>query len=82
MGAIGMTDRLVTLAPLVGWLRGIHAYVNVVGSMMFGGISARLADISAIGPSRSAHEAGRLQADSRQLTVPRRSGPDHPADIR
>jgi TRAP-type transport system large permease protein len=52
MGAIGMTDRLVNFSRLmVGWLRGGHAYVNVVGSMLFGGVSgSALADISALGP--------------------------------
>jgi tripartite ATP-independent transporter DctM subunit len=52
MGAIGMTDRLVNFSRLlVGRLRGGHAYVNVVGSMMFGGVSgSALADISALGP--------------------------------
>ena len=52
MTAIGMTDRLVNLSRLmVGRLRGGLAYVNVVGSMMFSGVSgSALADISALGP--------------------------------
>ena len=52
MTAIGMTDRLVNLSRLlVGRLRGGLAYVNVVGSMMFAGVSgSALADISALGP--------------------------------
>ncbi|PST22464.1 TRAP transporter large permease [Mesorhizobium plurifarium] len=52
MTAIGMTDRLVGLSRLlVGRLRGGLAYVNVVGSMMFSGVSgSALADISALGP--------------------------------
>lgn len=52
MAAIGMTDRLVNLSRLmVGRLRGGLAYVNVVGSMMFSGVSgSAMADISALGP--------------------------------
>lgn len=52
MTAVGMTDRLVNLSRLmVGRLRGGLAYVNVVGSMMFSGVSgSALADISALGP--------------------------------
>lgn len=52
MTAIGMTDRLVQLSRLmVGRLRGGLAYVNVVGSMLFSGVSgSALADISALGP--------------------------------
>ncbi|MCW2308510.1 TRAP transporter large permease [Rhodobium gokarnense] len=52
MTSIGMTDRLVGFSRLlVGRLRGGIAYVNVVGSMMFSGVSgSALADISAMGP--------------------------------
>jgi tripartite ATP-independent transporter DctM subunit len=52
MTSIGMTDRLVNLSRLmVGRLRGGLAYVNIVGSMMFSGVSgSALADISALGP--------------------------------
>ncbi|RST83490.1 TRAP transporter large permease [Aquibium carbonis] len=52
MTAIGMTDRLLNLSRLlVGRLRGGLAYVNVVGSMFFSGVSgSALADISALGP--------------------------------
>lgn len=52
MAAISMTDRLVNFARLgVGKFKGGIAYVNVVGSMMFGGVSgSALADISALGP--------------------------------
>ncbi|WBU53810.1 TRAP transporter large permease [Paracoccus sp. SCSIO 75233] len=52
MSAIGMTERLVNLSRLmVGRMRGGLAYVNVVGSMMFAGVSgSALADISALGP--------------------------------
>ena len=52
MSSIGMTERLVTLSRLmVGRLRGGLAYVNVVGSMLFSGVSgSALADISALGP--------------------------------
>ncbi|GGG64950.1 C4-dicarboxylate ABC transporter permease [Salipiger pallidus] len=52
MASIGMTDRLVNLSRLmVGKLRGGLAYVNVVGSMMFSGVSgSAMADISALGP--------------------------------
>jgi tripartite ATP-independent transporter DctM subunit len=52
MAAIGMTERLVKLSRLmVGRLRGGLAYVNVVASMMFSGVSgSALADISALGP--------------------------------
>lgn len=52
MTAIGMTDRLVNFSRLlVGRMRGGLAYVNVVGSMLFGGVSgSALADVSALGP--------------------------------
>lgn len=52
MTAIGMTDRLLGFSRLlVGRFRGGLAYVNVVGSMLFGGVSgSALADISALGP--------------------------------
>ncbi|WP_412777234.1 TRAP transporter large permease [Thalassospira lucentensis] len=52
MTSIGMTDRLVQFSRLlVGRWRGGLAYVNVVGSMMFSGVSgSALADISALGP--------------------------------
>lgn len=73
MGAIGMTDRLVNFSRLlVGWLRGGHAYVNVVGSMMFGGVSgSALADISALGPIeiRLMKQAGYRADFSTALTV-------------
>jgi len=73
MGAIGMTDRLVRFSRLmVGWLRGGHAYVNVVGSMMFGGVSgSALADISALGPIeiRLMKQAGYRADFSTALTV-------------
>ncbi|MBI1385063.1 MAG: TRAP transporter large permease subunit [Rhizobiales bacterium] len=73
MGAIGMTDRLVRFSRLlVGWLRGGHGYVNVVGSMMFGGVSgSALADISALGPIeiRLMKQAGYRADFSTALTV-------------
>jgi tripartite ATP-independent transporter DctM subunit len=52
MTSIGMTDRLLGFSRLlVGSFRGGLAYVNVVGSMLFGGVSgSALADISALGP--------------------------------
>ena len=52
MSSIGMTERLVRFAQLlVGRFKGGLAYVNVVGSMLFGGVSgSALADISALGP--------------------------------
>lgn len=52
MGSIGLTEKLVKFAQLVvGRFRGGLAYVNVVDSMIFGGISgSALADISALGP--------------------------------
>lgn len=52
MTSIGMTDRLLGFSRLlVGRFRGGLAYVNVVGSMLFGGVSgSALADISALGP--------------------------------
>lgn len=48
----GMMDKLVRFCQLlVGGLRGGLAYVNVLGSMMFGGVSGSgLADVSALGP--------------------------------
>ena len=47
----GMTHQLVTFCKvLVGWLRGGLAYINVVISMIFAGITgAAVADTSAIG---------------------------------
>jgi tripartite ATP-independent transporter DctM subunit len=73
MGAIGMTERLVRFSRLmVGWLRGGHAYVNVVGSMMFGGVSgSALADISALGPIeiRLMKQAGYKPEFATALTV-------------
>lgn len=52
MTATNMTGRLLGFSRLlVGRLRGGLAYVNVVGSMMFGGVSgSALADIAALGP--------------------------------
>jgi len=52
MGKNKMTDKLVYFSQfLVGRFRGGLAYVNVVVSMLFGGITgAALADISALGP--------------------------------
>jgi tripartite ATP-independent transporter DctM subunit len=52
MSSVGMTGRLVRFAQLlVGRFKGGLAYVNVVGSMLFGGVSgSALADISALGP--------------------------------
>lgn len=48
----GMMDKLVRFTQLiVGSVRGGLAYVNVLASMLFGGISGSgLADISALGP--------------------------------
>lgn len=52
MSSVGMTDRLLGFSRLlVGSFRGGLAYVNVVGSMLFSGVSgSALADISALGP--------------------------------
>ena len=52
MTATNMTERLLSFSRLlVGRLRGGLAYVNVVGSMLFGGVSgSALADIAALGP--------------------------------
>jgi tripartite ATP-independent transporter DctM subunit len=52
MGTIGMTESLMKFAQLiVGRFRGGLAYVNVLGSMFFGGVSgSALADVSALGP--------------------------------
>jgi len=52
MSSIGMTERLVRFAQLlVGRFKGGLAYVNVVDSMLFGGVSgSALADIAALGP--------------------------------
>lgn len=51
MSAGGMTGRLLTFCNiLVGWLRGGLAYINVVISMIFAGITgAAVADTSAVG---------------------------------
>ena len=52
MTATNMTERLLNFSRLlVGRMRGGLAYVNVVGSMLFGGVSgSALADIAALGP--------------------------------
>lgn len=52
MGQIGMTDRLLKFSRLlVGRFRGGLAYMNILASMLFGGVSgSALADISALGP--------------------------------
>lgn len=52
MSITGMMDRLVRFCQIiVGGLKGGLAHVNVLGSMMFAGISgSALADISALGP--------------------------------
>lgn len=52
MQAIGLTDKLEDFAILcVGRIRGGLAYVNVLDSMIFGGISgSALADVAALGP--------------------------------
>ena len=52
MTATNMTERLLNFSRLmVGRLRGGLGYVNVVGSMLFGGVSgSALADIAALGP--------------------------------
>lgn len=52
MGRTGLMDRVVEFCRIfVGRLRGGVAYVNVLASMLFGGISgSALADIAALGP--------------------------------
>lgn len=52
MSKTGLTERLLTFCRLlVGRFRGGLAYVNVLGSMLFGGVSGSgLADVSALGP--------------------------------
>jgi len=52
MGCSGMMNELVRFTQmLVGRFRGGLAYVNVLGSMLFAGISgSALADVSALGP--------------------------------
>ncbi|MEI4488438.1 TRAP transporter large permease [Frigidibacter sp. MR17.14] len=52
MAATNMTERLLGFSRLlVGRFRGGLAYVNVVGSMLFGGVSgSAMADIAALGP--------------------------------
>ena len=51
MGAGGISEKIVDLANLaVGRFRGGLAYVNVLGSMFFGGISgSAVADVSSLG---------------------------------
>lgn len=52
MGKTGLMDKVVDFCKIfVGRLRGGVAYVNVLASMLFGGISgSALADIAALGP--------------------------------
>lgn len=52
MGKTGLMDRVVEFCEIfVGRLRGGVAFVNVLASMLFGGISgSALADIAALGP--------------------------------
>ena len=51
MGAGGISEKIVNLANLaVGHFRGGLAYVNVLDSMFFGGISgSAVADVSSLG---------------------------------
>ncbi|TVQ35978.1 MAG: TRAP transporter large permease [Spirochaetaceae bacterium] len=66
MNTGGITQRLINLARvMVGWLRGGLAYVNVVVSMLFGGVQGlATADVAAIGSvlipamKKSGYEAG------------------------
>ena len=55
MNSAGITDRLMDLAKcLVGQFRGGLAYVNIVVSMIFGGISgSSTADAAGKAPSSS-----------------------------
>jgi len=52
MSAGGISERLIDFSKaLVGWIRGGGAYVNVVASMFFGGISgSATGDTAALGP--------------------------------
>ena len=52
MSAGGISDRLISFSnSLVGWIRGGGAYVNVLASMFFGGISgSATGDTAALGP--------------------------------
>lgn len=52
MSAGGISDRIIAFAnALVGWIRGGAAYVNVLASAFFGGISgSATADTAALGP--------------------------------
>lgn len=52
MSAGGISDRLIEFSKaLVGWVRGGGAYVNVLASMFFGGISgSATGDTAALGP--------------------------------
>ena len=52
MSAGGISERLIEFSKaLVGWTRGGGAFVNVVASMFFGGISgSATGDIAALGP--------------------------------
>ena len=73
MSLTGMMNRLVRFCQiLVGGLRGGLAYVNVLASMLFAGISgSALADISALGPIEinMMHEAGYDKPFSTALTA-------------
>lgn len=52
MSAGGISEKLIDFSKaLVGWTRGGGAFVNVVASMFFGGISgSAVGDIAALGP--------------------------------
>lgn len=52
MSAGGISDKLIDFSrALVGWTRGGGAFVNIVASMFFGGISgSATGDIAALGP--------------------------------
>lgn len=52
MSAGGISDRISNFCKaLIGWVRGGGAYVNVLGSMFFGGISgSATGDCAALGP--------------------------------
>jgi C4-dicarboxylate transporter, DctM subunit len=84
MNAGGTTRRLVALADaMVGWLRGGLAYVNVVVSMLFAGISgSAAADTSAVGSImiRAMSERGYTVRFATAVTVASSTiGPDHTA---
>src|SRR5258706_329255 len=65
MNSAGITNRIYNFAlALVGWLKGGLGHVNVVGSMIFAGMSGTaIADAAGVGTLRDVRDSRRLVGD-------------------